>query len=108
MTQQEFSQAAMTTPGMTRDEFAMRLGCAKRTLDKWLQPDTSNDYRAMNETIWGFIREILEHEKLKIKYAQLQQHLAKKFAYPQWGHIMPPIKKINTHWRHMPAINDPT
>ena len=78
MTQQEFLQAAMATLGMTRGEFATRLGCAKRTLDKWLLPDTSNDYRTMNETIWSLIREILEHEKLKNKYTQLQQHLAKK------------------------------
>jgi len=78
MTQQEFLQAAMAALGMTREEFATRLGCAKRTLDKWLLPDTSNDYRAMNETIWNLIREILQHEKLKNKYARLQQRLAKE------------------------------
>ena len=78
MTQQEFLHAAMAALRMTRGDFATRLGCAKRTLDKWLLPDTSNDYRAMNETIWSLIREILEHEKLKIKHARLQQRLAKK------------------------------
>ena len=76
MTQQDFLQAAMAELGMTREAFAARLGCAKRTLDKWLLPDTSNDYRAMNETVWNLVREILAHEKLKAKHERLQKKSA--------------------------------
>lgn len=76
MNQQEFLQAAMRELGMTREVFAERLGCAQRTLDKWLLPDSSNDHRAMNETVWNLIREILAHEKLKAKHERLQKRIA--------------------------------
>lgn len=76
MNQQDFLQSAMRELGMTREAFAERLGCAKRTLDKWLLPDTSNDYRTMNETVWNLVREILAHEKLKAKHARLQKKIA--------------------------------
>lgn len=66
ITQQEFLRHAMVElGGLTREAFSKRLGCAKRTLDKWLLPNTSNDHREMDETIWNLVREILAHEKLK-------------------------------------------
>lgn len=64
-TQQAFLREAMAELSMTRDAFTGRLGCARRTLDKWLLPATSNDFRTMDETIWNLVREILAHEKLK-------------------------------------------
>ncbi|MEJ6003753.1 hypothetical protein [Paucibacter soli] len=70
-TQQEFLRAAMAELGMTRDAFCARLGAARRTLDKWLLPAGSNDFRNMDETIWNLVREILAHEKLKAKHAKL-------------------------------------
>jgi aspartate carbamoyltransferase catalytic subunit len=73
MKQQEFLRHAMSELELTRELFAGRLGCAKRTLDKWLLPDTSNDFREMDETIWNLVREILAHEKLKVKHSKLQQ-----------------------------------
>lgn len=78
-TQQEFLRSAMVTLGkliredgksLTREEFAKRLGCASRTLDKWLLPSGSNDHRKMEETIWTLVREILAHEKLKVTHAK--------------------------------------
>ncbi|HJV75079.1 MAG TPA: hypothetical protein VJ654_12715 [Noviherbaspirillum sp.] len=77
MTQQEFLQSAMRDLGMTREAFAERLGCAQRTLDKWLLPDSSNDHRGMNETVWNLVREILAHEKLKVKHERLQKKIEK-------------------------------
>lgn len=77
MKQQEFLRYAMAELAMTREAFSGRLGCAKRTLDKWLLPETSNDYREMDETIWNLVREILAHEKLKARHEKLQQKLAK-------------------------------
>jgi transcriptional regulator with XRE-family HTH domain len=73
MTQNEFLQSAMVELGMTRDAFAARLGCARRTLDKWLLPESSNDYRPMPETVWNLVREILAHEKLKAKVERMSK-----------------------------------
>jgi hypothetical protein len=69
--QQDFLRAAMGKLVMTRNEFAARLGCARRTLDKWLLPTASNDFREMDETIWNLVHEILAHEKLKRVHAKV-------------------------------------
>lgn len=76
MTQNDFLQSAMATLGMTRDAFASRLGCARRTLDKWLLPESSNDHRPMPETVWNLVREILAHEKLKAKVEKMSKNAA--------------------------------
>jgi aspartate carbamoyltransferase catalytic subunit len=60
--QQEFLRNAMTKLGMTRDEFADRIGTNRRRLDNWLLPSDSNGFREMDEMAWKFIREILQHE----------------------------------------------
>lgn len=77
MTQSEFLQSAMGELGMTRDAFAARLVCPRRTLDKWLLPESSNDHRAMPEVVWTLVREILAHEKLKAKVVRLEKKLTK-------------------------------
>jgi transcriptional regulator with XRE-family HTH domain len=77
MTQSEFLQSAMTSLGMTRDEFAARLGCPRRTLDKWLLPESSNDHRGMPEVVWTLVREILANEKLLAKVERLEKKLVK-------------------------------
>ena len=64
-TQQEFLRSAMGELEMTRDAFAVRLACPRRTLDKWLLPSESKDHRPLDETMWKFVREVLAHEKLK-------------------------------------------
>ncbi|WP_041362170.1 DNA-binding transcriptional regulator [Methylovorus sp. MP688] len=38
--------------GLTRAEFADLLHASKRTVDKWLQPVTSDDYRQMPFAVW--------------------------------------------------------
>lgn len=65
MTQQDFLRQAMDTMGMTREQFAERIGAKKRGLDNWLLPSDSKEFRAMPEMAWKFIREILQnhHEK---------------------------------------------
>lgn len=40
----------MAQTGQTRARFAADLGVAKRTLDKWLLPESSRDFRHMPET----------------------------------------------------------
>ena len=59
----------MTELGLKREDFAERLACPKRTLDKWLLPATSKDHRSMDEAMWKFVREVLEHERLKARVA---------------------------------------
>ena len=65
LSQQEYLRGAMTVLGMSREEFASRLGTSKRRLDNWLLPSESNGFREMDEVVWKFIREILEAERKK-------------------------------------------
>lgn len=62
-TQQKFLRHAMAVLGMTREEFAERIGAKKRGLDNWLLPTESKEFRGMPEMAWKFIREILENRK---------------------------------------------
>lgn len=50
---------AMRRLNMTRDAFAERIGCRRRTLDSWLLPDESSEYRAMPEVARRYVTEIL-------------------------------------------------
>lgn len=59
--QQDFLRHAMDVLGMTRGEFAERIGAKKRALDNWLLPSNSAEFRAMPDMAWKFIREILDH-----------------------------------------------
>jgi len=63
ITQQKFLRQAMETLGMTREQFAERIGAKKRGLDNWLLPSDSKEFRAMPEMAWKFIREILQHNQ---------------------------------------------
>ncbi len=72
--QQEFLRSAMKALGdMTREDFAKRLGCAQRTLDKWLLPNESKDHRDIDGVVWNLVREILAHEQLKTAHEKLAQ-----------------------------------
>lgn len=57
--QQEFLRQAMESLGLTRDGFAKRFTVPRRTLDKWLLPDTSNDFRALPDMARAYISEVL-------------------------------------------------
>ena len=76
MKQQEFLRESMNQLNLSRDAFARRLGCARRSLDKWLLPDNSNDFREMGEPIWSLVREILAHEKLKQQVEYLKNKVS--------------------------------
>lgn len=75
----------MTSLTMTRDEFAARLGCPRRTLDKWLLPESSNDHRAMPEVVWTLVREILANVKLAAKVERLEKKLEKVLVISPLG-----------------------
>lgn len=63
--QQDFLRAAMDRLGMSRQEFADRIGAKKRALDNWLLPADSDGFRTMPETVWVLVREILAGTKKK-------------------------------------------
>lgn len=50
MKQQDLLRQTMTQSGQTRVQLAESIGVAKRTLEKWLLPETSRDFRRMPET----------------------------------------------------------
>ncbi|WP_434034800.1 helix-turn-helix domain-containing protein [Cupriavidus sp. a3] len=57
--QQELLREAMVQLGMTREEFATRISVSRRTLDKWLLPNESSDFRALPDMGRAYIQEIL-------------------------------------------------
>ncbi len=63
--QQEFLRDAMQRLGMSRQEFADRIGATKRVLDNWLLPSNSSGFRPMSDTVWALVREILPEKKIK-------------------------------------------
>lgn len=50
MKQQDALRQAMQQTGQTRAQMAEVLGVSRRTLDKWLLPETSQDFRRMPGT----------------------------------------------------------
>lgn len=50
MKQQQVLRQAMQQSGQTRAQLAAALGVSTRTVDKWLLPDSSRDFRKMPET----------------------------------------------------------
>lgn len=62
LTQQDFLREAMATLGLTREQFADRLGTSKRRLDNWLLPSDSKEFRSMDDMVWNFVREILKNK----------------------------------------------
>lgn len=64
-TQQEFLRSAMQQLQMNRPQFADRIGTKARTLDNWLLPSESAEFRGMPDMVWKFVAEILENHRKK-------------------------------------------
>lgn len=62
---QDFLRDAMATRGLTREQFAERIGAKKRALDNWVLPSDSKEFRAMPDMAWKFVREILSKQEQK-------------------------------------------
>ncbi|MGN6318698.1 transcriptional regulator [Trinickia sp.] len=60
LSQQEFLKGAIQRLGMTRASFAQRISVPEKTLDKWLAPAGTSDFRNMPDVVWAYVREILE------------------------------------------------
>ena len=87
MPQQVLLRDAMRRLNMTRDAFADRIGCRRRTLDSWLLPDESSEYRATPEVARRFITEILSNHPDADEYTQS--------AYSEAAHIGGHGSRIN-------------
>lgn len=64
--QQEFLRHAMSELGMTREQFAERIGTKKRALDNWLLSTGSSEYRSMPDMAWKFVQEILDKQRKNV------------------------------------------
>ena len=81
-TQQTLLRDAMQSLNMTRDVFAERLAIKRRTLDTWLLPENSNEFRAMPSVVEKFIQEILQQDAKNKKYTQSAHNdLASRMSY---------------------------
>ncbi|MDN7180577.1 transcriptional regulator [Caballeronia sp. SEWSISQ10-4 2] len=60
VSQQEFLRDAMQRLKLTRAGFAKRISVPEKTLDKWLAPANTADFRNMPDVVWAYIREILD------------------------------------------------
>jgi hypothetical protein len=59
LSQQKFLKDAIQRLGMTRAGFAKRISVPEKTLDKWLAPTDTSDFRNMPDVVWAYVREIL-------------------------------------------------
>jgi len=57
--------------GLSQKDFALRMNAPWPTFEKWLAPKESGNSREMPAIAWQLAREILEHEKLKMKCKQV-------------------------------------
>lgn len=64
VSQQDLIRAAIFRFGMTRDEFAERIAVSRRTLDKWMLPETSTDARTMPSVARKFIEDLLARYRI--------------------------------------------
>lgn len=66
LSQQEFLKDAIQRLGLTRAGFAKRISVPEKTLDKWLAPAGTSDFRPLPEVVWSYVREILEWDAKKV------------------------------------------
>ncbi len=76
--QQDFLRDAMLELGLTRQEFAKRIGAPWETFKKWLLPEESGGSREMPAIAWSLVREVLAHERLKRELEAVRKKLEKK------------------------------
>src|SRR5690242_18279120 len=61
----------MGSLGMTRAVFAKCISVPEKTLDKWLAPSETTDFRNMPEVVWAYVREILVWEAKSARYTPI-------------------------------------
>lgn len=70
--QQTLLLLVMAELDLSKEDFAKRMGCSIKTLEKWLRPEVEGalNFRRINGTIRNHLREIIEHERLKKTQSQ--------------------------------------
>jgi uncharacterized protein (DUF2267 family) len=76
-TQQEFLKNAMGELRLNRKDFAQRIGAPWDTFRRWLMASDADGTREMPPVAWSLIREVLEHERLKIEHGKLKSKILK-------------------------------
>lgn len=69
--QQEFLRDAMHRLELTRAGFSRRISVPEKTLDKWLAPSDTSDFRNMPDVVWAHVREILEWGVKRTRYTPM-------------------------------------
>lgn len=62
MTQGEFLRQAMHLLGLSKEDFADRIGTTLKSLNNWLLDPNTNSFRTMPAMAWKYIRDILVWE----------------------------------------------
>ncbi|UMY33530.1 transcriptional regulator [Burkholderia contaminans] len=69
LSQQELLRTAMKELGLTREGLAGRIHAPLRSLNKWLLPPISTDYRPMPDLGKAFVRDIITWQRESTKNA---------------------------------------
>ncbi len=69
LTQQELLRTAMKELGLTREGLAGRIHAPLRSLNKWLLPPISADFRPMPDLGKAFVRDIITWQRESLKSA---------------------------------------
>jgi len=64
--QQDFLRDAMQSLDLTRFGFAKRISVPEKTLNKWMSPSDTTDFRSMPDVVWAYIREILVWDRVAL------------------------------------------
>lgn len=63
---------------LNRKDFAERIGAPWDTFRRWLMASDTDGTREMPPVAWSLIREVLEHEKLKLAHKKIIEKNIKK------------------------------
>ncbi|EED97297.1 transcriptional regulator [Burkholderia multivorans] len=63
LSQQELLRTAMSELGLTRRSLAQRIHAPLRSLNKWLLPENSADFRPMPDLGKAFVRDIIRWDR---------------------------------------------
>ena len=63
--QQQYLRAAAARLGLTQKQLAQQMGVSLQTLEKWLAPEQSSNFRPMPTIAWKMVRTVLEVHLLK-------------------------------------------
>ena len=66
--QQQYLRAAAARLGLTQKQLAQEMGVSLQTLEKWLAPELSSNFRPMPTIAWKMVRTVLEVHSVLAKF----------------------------------------